>query len=1039
MRALLTAISVLSMIGLNAQPCIPLAYEGFLYPANTPLAFLNGGSGWAGPWNVQNNNTNEIGYHITNDLFSLAYADLQVQGRYAEGGLDYLTAGRRLNTASDGPFSDYVLDDQQDIGSNTNGDTIWVSALLEFRGFAGDEVYLDLHNSNTAWCNNCANKRIGLGYFGNASDVNGQRRWSLRVNQNVFVTSKAVIKDQPAMLVAGIIFNEGNTEVIFFVDPSDIGDNGPPMPDYVHAIGGNMEFRSIAAYLSNEPYQGAVDELRLGRSYRCVTPDATIIIDEAPVADIQPSATAGQAPLTITFDGSGSYDPDGSNLSYSWNFGDGTPIEEGPIVNHTYTGFTGQTSAALTVSDASGQQHTAFQPVTLLDEFFNFPCQLRLVSLSMATCGQSDGIIQVGADISPVSYGLTNASGATFIHTPNNTYDNLEAGIYTLTANGIGGCKDTISVFILTDSTTCPGWQPDSCAMKIGTNLSGYADWVPERPLKNLLKHIRPELIPYTADCFCWDIPGLLNEMTFDENGYPTHIPQATSEGMALVRFFLSSDGANLLPGQQYVLLYDGIGQIEMSGETALISNAPGRIVFSVGGGGTAWLHMLQSDAGNPIKNMRLLRLADEEADLENDPFYEGFLDKIEPFHCLRFMDWGHTNNNPIVKWEDRTTISRFSYAQEVGVPYELMIQLANQTKQDIWLCVPHAVNDDFVEQMAMLFRDQLDTGLTIYIEYSNEVWNWIFEQAHYNDQFRPLHLGYGRAMAAKAGRIFRIWHDVFGADKHRVKRVVGIQAGYNDLNEQILTQLDQDEWDYGSPTHYVGLDHSASGMPVLNASSTPEDILKNARNAFLGFKESVRQDYRNIQVLGKEVITYEGGQHFVGNVFGVPYDYQQAMWDAQYHPGIYSLYRDLHDSIAIWGCKLAMNFSLASRQESVYGSWGVVDDIDIQPPYLTTAPKYQALLDIICEEIDVATDDVPYVSKSLNIVPNPNTGYFELTLPEPGNSSFRKTIFDLSGRALWTEFSPETTLDVALPSGIYLLEVQLESGIINQKLSIVR
>jgi hypothetical protein len=135
----------------------------------------------------------------------------------------------------------------------------------------------------------------------------------------------------------------------------------------------------------------------------------------------------------------------------------------------------------------------------------------------------------------------------------------------------------------------------------------------------------------------------------------------------------------------------------------------------------------------------------------------------------------------------------------------------------------------------------------------------------------------------------------------------------------------------------------------VLTAASTPEDVLENARNHFIEFNQYVRQDYRNIQIFGKEVITYEGGQHFVGNVFGIPYEYQQAMWDAQYHPGIYDLYRELHDTIAAWGCRLATNFSLASRQESVYGSWGVLNDIDLGPPYMETAPKYQALLDISC------------------------------------------------------------------------------------------
>jgi hypothetical protein len=258
---------------------------------------------------------------------------------------------------------------------------------------------------------------------------------------------------------------------------------------------------------------------------------------------------------------------------------------------------------------------------------------------------------------------------------------------------------------------------------------------------------------------------------------------------------------------------------------------------------------------------------------------------------------------------------------------------------------------------MATLFRDQLNPESRIYLEYSNEVWNWIFTQAHYNNNNRPANLSYGRAMAEKAKRIFRIWHEVFGDDRCRVNRVLGIQAGFNGLNEQILSQLRQDDWDYGSPTHYFGLDHSSSGNPVLDGGSTVNDVMINAWNSWNDFKSSVKRDYNNIQVFGKEVITYEGGQHFVGNVFGIPYSYQNAMWEAQYSPEMYQLYDRMHDTIRSWGCKIAANFSLASLQESIYGSWGVLSDINIIPPYMNTAPKYQALLDnippAICNNIN--------------------------------------------------------------------------------------
>ncbi|MDX9785281.1 MAG: PKD domain-containing protein [Desulfobacterales bacterium] len=58
--------------------------------------------------------------------------------------------------------------------------------------------------------------------------------------------------------------------------------------------------------------------------------------NEAPVAIAQATPVSGTAPLTVTFDASGSYDPDGNIVSYAWDFGDGTS-GTGVTVQHTYT------------------------------------------------------------------------------------------------------------------------------------------------------------------------------------------------------------------------------------------------------------------------------------------------------------------------------------------------------------------------------------------------------------------------------------------------------------------------------------------------------------------------------------------------------------------------------------------------------------------------------------------------------------------------------------------------------------------------------
>ena len=75
--------------------------------------------------------------------------------------------------------------------------------------------------------------------------------------------------------------------------------------------------------------------------------------NQPPTAVLGADVTSGAAPLTITFDGSESSDPDpGDTLTYTWDFGDlSTPIETtDPTATHAYT-TAGSFTASLTVSD----------------------------------------------------------------------------------------------------------------------------------------------------------------------------------------------------------------------------------------------------------------------------------------------------------------------------------------------------------------------------------------------------------------------------------------------------------------------------------------------------------------------------------------------------------------------------------------------------------------------------------------------------------------------------------------------------------------
>lgn len=72
----------------------------------------------------------------------------------------------------------------------------------------------------------------------------------------------------------------------------------------------------------------------------------------APLAAATAAPVSGPAPLTVTFDGAGSKDPDGDPLTFAWDFGDGQGSTQARP-SHSYT-TPGSHTAILTVRDDKG-------------------------------------------------------------------------------------------------------------------------------------------------------------------------------------------------------------------------------------------------------------------------------------------------------------------------------------------------------------------------------------------------------------------------------------------------------------------------------------------------------------------------------------------------------------------------------------------------------------------------------------------------------------------------------------------------------------
>ncbi|MGQ0552586.1 MAG: PKD domain-containing protein [Planctomycetota bacterium] len=109
-----------------------------------------------------------------------------------------------------------------------------------------------------------------------------------------------------------------------------------------------------------------------------------------PLAVATANPVLGPAPLVVSFTGSGSSDPDGDALSYSWDFGDGSPLGTSPNPVHVYA-QDGLYTARLSVEDPFG--------LLSIDEVLvavgNGPPTAAILSPAMAQTFQSPTTIQL--------------------------------------------------------------------------------------------------------------------------------------------------------------------------------------------------------------------------------------------------------------------------------------------------------------------------------------------------------------------------------------------------------------------------------------------------------------------------------------------------------------------------------------------------------------------------------------------------------------------------------------------------------------------
>jgi len=468
----------------------------------------------------------------------------------------------------------------------------------------------------------------------------------------------------------------------------------------------------------------------------------------------------------------------------------------------------------------------------------------------------------------------------------------------------------------------------DTCKVQsIGVNTDTLQYFSAEMPLKDLSKMSMGWIQPWGSSLK--DVP-----LDLDENGY---LKTVGSEGAQMI---ISDDNwGRSVDDNRYVVLYDGEGELSFNiHPSEIIKEESGRIEIELAEGRTG-MKQLSTNPINYLRNIRIIPLENEN-DYEEIITRENFRDVWQGVEVMRYLNAQRINNSKEVEWSDRQ--KRTTFGSGKGQSLEDIIQMSNETNTNPWLLVPHLANDNYITEMAIYVRDNLNPNLKVYIEYTNEAWNWGFKQTGYlsklaDNNGTTIYQEYG----LRAKQIFEIWSNVWGGGG-RLVRVIGTHFYNPWVSDQIMqTPGLAGNVDALAVGYYVGGEIGA-GKDVSLLELDIDGIFNYLNTISLPKTKEILIKQKEIaEKYNLELVAYEAGQHLAG-VGKLSNDVLLAdkFINANRDPRMQQVYLDMYNQWNEIGGALIVWFQTTGKPGK-WGSWGLLENTSQNPQ---ETPKYQAV-----------------------------------------------------------------------------------------------
>ncbi|QJR79933.1 hypothetical protein CA267_003595 [Alteromonas pelagimontana] len=498
-----------------------------------------------------------------------------------------------------------------------------------------------------------------------------------------------------------------------------------------------------------------------------------------------------------------------------------------------------------------------------------------------------------------------------------------------------------------------------------------------------------------------------LEDVVVDEQGWPTSM--TLRDGSIADSFrtsVMTSKVRDAYEAGVYTLTFQGQGNINVTNATVL-EQSDNQLLLDYYGDGEITIEITDTDplgTDNYIRNITLRR----PSAVEGETFNKAYLDYLKPSKVIRptklvgnALLYAYPNANGEqaaltgqAAWAKRTQLNDAKWSGDHGAPYEVIAELANKSESHLWLNIPLAADDEYVQALATLMLNNLSANRAIYLELGDEInkmtypnilgrdyalnqakARWpnvvIGETTAYSDARITEDMLVLNWQAARTLEVAAIFKSVWGKQQNRIAVVLGGNSRYARDAEAYYSALLTapvyvNEEDAGLPA--LAIDALAMDVQLTNTSATAFD--DGNSDTFIaeaidyingsgrfgddseapGLRYTVRQVSEISQSYGLPVIAYAGG-HNLSAATATNYRVLKntAMYDI--YQVLFDMWREENGGLFINAHGISGVGIPSSCQQSYYVLASAVNSLGVKETQMQNeadAPVYRATMDMM-------------------------------------------------------------------------------------------